>query len=110
SRVPREIVRRKKSGFPVPYALWLRRDLERWVRSILLEKKTVERGLFRKAAVEQLLFANVQTGRFSKEIFSLLILELWHRRFIDRAEAASRPVQPRFSPQTISSQPPVASR
>lgn len=110
SRVPREIVRRKKSGFPVPYALWLRRDLERWVRSILLEKRTVERDLFHKAAVEQLLFANLRTGRFSKEVFSLLILELWHRRFIDHAEATTRPVEPRISPQTISSQPPVASR
>jgi asparagine synthase (glutamine-hydrolysing) len=110
SRVPREILHRKKTGFPVPYALWLRRDLERWVRSILLEKRTVERGLFRKAAVEQLLFANLQTGRFSKEVFSLLILELWHRRFIDHGAVAPRFLPPHVSSQTISSQPPVASQ
>ncbi len=110
SHVPREILHRKKTGFPVPYALWLRRDLERWVRSILLEKRTVERGLFCKTAVEQLLFANLQTGCFSKEVFSLLILELWHRRFIDHDPVTPRFLPPHVSSQTISPRPPVASQ
>ena len=107
SCVPREIIQRKKAGFPVPYALWLRRDLERWVRSILFDKKTVDRGLFNKSAVERLLLANLRTGLFSKEVFCLLVLELWYRCFIDQPTLVTRTPDPWPSAQRVSLEPSV---
>ena len=81
-RVPREILNRKKAGFPVPYASWLRKELRDWVHDLLLDRTTVARGYFRKAAIETLLLENERFGNYSKEVFSLVVLELWHREFL----------------------------
>ncbi len=82
-KIPREIRDRKKAGFPVPYESWLRNDLRDVVRSVLTDRKTIERGYFRKDAVEELLRAGSNGANYSKEIFSLLTLELWQRAFLD---------------------------
>jgi asparagine synthase (glutamine-hydrolysing) len=82
-RVPDRILKRKKAGFPVPYEFWLRNNLKDQVRAILTDRKTNERGYFRKAAVEKLINANSDFGTYSKEVFSLVALELWHRMFVD---------------------------
>lgn len=81
-RIPDEILYRKKTGFPVPYGSWLRRELKDWVWALLLDSKTVSRGYFNKNAVENLLKEDSQTGGYSKEIFCLATLELWHRAFL----------------------------
>lgn len=81
--VPEEIVKRKKAGFPTPYAAWLRTDLRDWVRDLLLSKKAESRGYFQSKTVEKVLNDDLQGGGYSKEIFSLAVLELWHQRFID---------------------------
>ncbi|MGB7601180.1 MAG: asparagine synthase (glutamine-hydrolyzing) [Candidatus Sulfotelmatobacter sp.] len=82
-RVPEKILKRKKAGFPVPYEFWLRTKMKDQVRDILTDRKTIDRGYFRKAAVEKLIDANVGSGSYSKEVFSLVALELWHRMFLD---------------------------
>jgi len=86
-RVPERILNRKKAGFPVPYEFWLRNDLRDQIRSILTDRKTNERGYFQKSAVEKLVNANNQFGTYSKEVFSLVALELWHRMFFDGERA-----------------------
>jgi asparagine synthase (glutamine-hydrolysing) len=83
SRVPREIVKRKKAGFPLPYGSWLRKEMKPWLNDILLDRKTRERGYFDRACVEQLLSENSRCGLYAKELFSLATLELWHRAFLD---------------------------
>jgi asparagine synthase (glutamine-hydrolysing) len=91
-KVPREILERKKIGFPVPYETWLRTDLRDWVRDILLDGKTLGRGYFKKECIELLLSGNQQRGSHSKEIFTLTMLELWHREFLEKRSAiSSRP-------------------
>ena len=82
-QVPAEILNRKKAGFPVPYAEWLRTDLRSWIRDMLTDRKTLERNYFRKDTIERLLRANLESGSYPKEIFSLAVLELWHREFLD---------------------------
>jgi asparagine synthase (glutamine-hydrolysing) len=82
-RVPEKILNRKKAGFPVPYEMWLRSNLKDQVRAILTDRKAIERGYFQKATVERLLDANNDRGAYSKEVFSLVALELWHRMFLD---------------------------
>lgn len=88
-RVPEEIVTRRKAGFPVPYRMWLRSNLRDWVGEILLDRKTVNRGYFQKSAVEKLVRHNSNGTDYSKELFSLVVLELWHRIFEDRDSVTS---------------------
>jgi asparagine synthase (glutamine-hydrolysing) len=82
TRVPQEILERKKVGFPVPYVKWLRTDLNPWVRDVLFDSVTKARGYFNTETVECLVNENVKTGHFSKEVLSLVALELWHREFL----------------------------
>ena len=83
-RVPEEIINRKKAGFPVPYESWLRTDLNSWLRDLLFSQRAKERGYFDWRGVESLFSKNSETGAYSKEIFCLAVLELWHRIFSDR--------------------------
>jgi hypothetical protein len=39
---------------------------------------------------------NTTSGNYSKEIFDLTVLELWHREFLGREKPA---IQPQSSPQ-----------
>jgi asparagine synthase (glutamine-hydrolysing) len=87
--VPSEILNRRKVGFPVPYVKWLEHDLKDLVTDVLLDSKTISRGYFRKETVEDLIKRNSQSSRYAAEIFSLVVLELWHRAFIDHQENAA---------------------
>jgi asparagine synthase (glutamine-hydrolysing) len=90
-QVPREILDRKKTGFPVPYDSWMRNELKGWLRDILLDRETSSRGYFRKSAIEKLLVESTESGRNSKELFSLAVLELWHRQFLGNESQTSHP-------------------
>jgi asparagine synthase (glutamine-hydrolysing) len=81
--LPAEVLNRKKAGFPVPYGTWLRRELKKEVAEVLLSERASKRGYFKKNEVERLLKSNAGAGAYSKEVFSLLAVEMWHRRFVD---------------------------
>ncbi len=81
-RVPAAILNRRKTGFPVPYAAWLRHELHDWMLDILLDRQTLARGYFEKRAIEKLIAQDSKEGGCSKELFCLIVLELWHRCFI----------------------------
>ncbi len=83
-RVPKAILERPKAGFPVPYQSWLQKELQGWVREILLDRRSTNRGYFNPAAVRDALAREEATGGYSKEIFSLVTLELWHRSFLEQ--------------------------
>jgi len=85
-RIPQEIRERKKTGFPVPYESWIRNEMKETVWGVLTDRKTINRGYLRRDAVEQLLQANLNGHDYSKEIFSLLSLELWQRTFLEQEE------------------------
>jgi len=87
--VPEEILNRRKAGFPVPYDAWLRTNLREWVNEILLSPETLSRGYFQQKTVEDLIQRYHAGAGYSKEIFALIVLELWHRSFIDNAKKAS---------------------
>lgn len=86
-RVPREILQRRKAGFPVPYEAWFRKELKGWVQDILLDRETISRGYFNRAGVEEIIRQDSEAGGLSKEILSLAVLELWHRAFLKPAKA-----------------------
>jgi asparagine synthase (glutamine-hydrolysing) len=83
-RVPKSILDRRKAGFPVPYESWLRKDLREWVHDILLDPVTMSRGYFAAPVIHELLARDEAIGGYSKEIFSLVTLELWQRTFLEQ--------------------------
>ena len=84
--IPKEILRRKKVGFPVPYESWLRKELKPWISDLLLDRTSLARGYFERRCIEHVMAQDDRTGRFSKEILSLATLELWHRAFLTQPE------------------------
>jgi asparagine synthase (glutamine-hydrolysing) len=88
--LPRSIVYRKKMGFPTPWSRWLETRLDT-LEAMLVEPRTLNRGLFRRDAIENL-FAEHRAGRrdHGDRIWRLLNLEIWHRVFID-GERPGRP-------------------
>lgn len=83
-RIPKEVLDRKKAGFPVPYKSWIGNELHTTVGDVLNDRTTTNRGYFERGAVTNILDENGRSGHYSKEVFSLLVLELWHRAFVDK--------------------------
>ncbi len=81
--LPEEILKRKKAGFPVPYESWLRGELRTKIEDVLLSDRCLVSGYFEPSEVRRLLEANARDGKYAKEVFCLLVLELWHRAFLD---------------------------
>jgi asparagine synthase (glutamine-hydrolysing) len=63
---------------------WLRGPLRAHVEDVLLDKRTLKRGIYRPYGVRGLIDAHM-SGRSDRgtAILLLLFLELWHRQFVD---------------------------
>ncbi len=84
-RLPREIVTREKVGFPTPLALMFQRDLSGYLRELLLSEQCLNRMYFHRHAVERLIEEHVsQRHDHHKVLWQLVVLEEWHRQFIDQ--------------------------
>ncbi len=83
--LPPAILRRKKMGFGVPMARWIREDLRNDVHDVLLSPRTLSRGYFRKEGIERIMKEHT-ASRYdhSAKIWSLLFLEIWFRTFMDQ--------------------------
>jgi asparagine synthase (glutamine-hydrolysing) len=80
-RIPRQIITRKKAGFPLPLNRWLRNDLKDEIGETLLSSQFLSRGYFNKIGIEILLKRFRDGDSLGKEVFSLLTLELLFRQF-----------------------------
>jgi asparagine synthase (glutamine-hydrolysing) len=98
-RLPKEILERKKVGFPVPYDTWMRTKLKDWVSDILLDRESIARGYFDRKCIENLIEDDARTHRYPKEVLSLVALELWHRNFLENqtVESPQRSLNPTLS-------------
>ena len=87
-----ETLAKRKHGFGVPTAEWLRTHagFRELARDTLLSPRAAQRGYFRRGALEGLFaeHASDVTAFYGDIIWTVLMLELWHRRHVDRAEAA----------------------
>jgi asparagine synthase (glutamine-hydrolysing) len=82
--LPREILHRKKQGFPMPSSLWLRNELRPFLRDVLSPSALRRRGLFNPRFVEKLI--NQHESGFADHgslLWGLMSVELWQRIFID---------------------------
>lgn len=83
--VPREALYRKKQGFAMPLVHWMKHELKELIVSALLDSRTLQRGYFKPAALRQLFDEHFRGYRdHSGPIWRLLMLELWHRNFLER--------------------------
>ncbi|HEY1259683.1 MAG TPA: asparagine synthase (glutamine-hydrolyzing) [Stellaceae bacterium] len=74
--------RRDKMGFPVPLKEWFAGELRDFVRDVFASRSARARPYLNADAV----IANFEhSGRFSRKVWGLLSVELWHRLFHDRA-------------------------
>src|SRR5712692_322702 len=82
--LPRSIVYRQKMGFPTPWAYWLAGPQLDDLEYVLLEPRTLERGLFKGDEIRRL-FADHRAGHRDNgnRIWRLLNLEIWQRIFVD---------------------------
>jgi asparagine synthase (glutamine-hydrolysing) len=83
--LPAEVLSRRKMGFGVPLARWLRGELREWAVGLLTESKTRQRGIVQPATVTALLDEH-RSGRrdWSPQLWSLICFELWCRAWWDR--------------------------
>ena len=82
--LPREILTRKKMGFPVPFSLWLRGSGAGLARDVLLDSRARQRGVTDPAAVAALIDGHASGLTDAGDaLWGLLNLELWYRTFID---------------------------
>lgn len=80
--LPHEIIHRKKKGFPVPIKAWLRGSLYDQSAEILLDNSSFNSNYFNKNYIENMLLRHKRGDEdLSRRIFSLLNLEIWHRRY-----------------------------
>jgi asparagine synthase (glutamine-hydrolysing) len=78
--LPHEIIYRPKLGFPTPWSGWLAGPRLETIREMLLEPRSLDRGYFRREAIERLFNEHRAKHRDNYDrIWRLLNLELWHR-------------------------------
>lgn len=82
--IPREVMYREKMGFGIPVENWFRNELKDMVYDYLLDSKALQRGYYNIGYVRKMIDEHMSCKRnFRFEIWNLLMLELWHRKYID---------------------------
>lgn len=88
--LPHPVVYRKKAGMGVPLNHWFARTaLKDFARDVLLSRRALHRGYFRRQCVETLLRGEMPRHSFGQNrsgelLWMLLAVELWHRVYVDR--------------------------
>ncbi|HKQ50752.1 MAG TPA: asparagine synthase-related protein, partial [Pyrinomonadaceae bacterium] len=82
--LPSENLERPKMGFGVPVGHWFRNQMQGFMREVLLSEAALKRGLFKPERVRHIVEEHT-SGRqdFAHQLWTLLMLELWFKRFID---------------------------
>jgi asparagine synthase (glutamine-hydrolysing) len=87
--LPGEIIRKKKHGFGIPVAMWMKTDprMRELARDTLLSRRAFERGYFEQKPIEELFRmheATDDTPYYGDILWTFLLLELWHKRVVDQ--------------------------
>ena len=90
--VPDAVLDRRKMGFGVPLASWLRGELRELTRDTLTDSVARSRGWFKPDAVTALLDEHDRGIDHGPRIWALLQLELWHRMFVDQRRVDAPPL------------------
>ncbi|MFT6733316.1 MAG: asparagine synthase (glutamine-hydrolyzing) [Polaribacter sp.] len=79
-----EILYRKKLGFPTPLSIMFKGELFDFVKNIIDSEQAYDRGYFDTNEVQKILEEHKnETEDHHRVLWQLLVLELWHREYID---------------------------
>ncbi|MGL4598580.1 MAG: asparagine synthase-related protein, partial [Bacteroidia bacterium] len=82
--LPESIVNRKKQGFSAPDESWYRGENAAYVKSLLLDKKTISSEFIRPEYIERIVHEHIdQRINHRLLIWSLMNFEWWCRLFLD---------------------------
>lgn len=84
--LPESILQRRKMGFGIPMDHWLRKEWRDLAHEALLGGRLLNRGYFERSYLQDLLDRHQRGESWQYLIWNLIMLEYWHRRFIDRLE------------------------
>lgn len=88
--VPKEILTRRKMGFPVPVGRWLRGPFRRIVDEFVLSQRALDRQLFESGFLGRLAGEHLRgDAEHGDRLWLLVNLEIWQRIFLDGEEPAS---------------------
>jgi asparagine synthase (glutamine-hydrolysing) len=82
--LPKDILYRPKRGFAVPLSRWFRGQLNGYVRDLLLDSTSRQRGIFNPNYVERLLRLHENGRDMDLQLWTMITFELWCRRFLHR--------------------------
>ena len=93
--LPEPLLRRRKHGFSIPLAAWLRRDLCPLLLDVLSPQAVRRTGIFDPAEVRHLISEHLAGRRdLSRNLWGLLIFMVWHQRFMDHPRAPAARQRP----------------
>jgi asparagine synthase (glutamine-hydrolysing) len=85
--LPVEVLQKKKHGFGIPVATWLKSDprLREFSRDVLFSARATQRGYFRREFLEELIRKHEadDSTYYGDTLWSFFVLELWHQQFVD---------------------------
>lgn len=82
--VPKEILTRKKMGFPVPIGRWLRGEQAPLVEDLVLGARSLARGLFDPGFLKAMVAEHRSGTRdHGDRLWLLMNLEMWQRIFLE---------------------------
>jgi asparagine synthase (glutamine-hydrolysing) len=83
SRLPREILTKKKIGFDIPLGVWIQHELRDFVTDVLSPANLGKHGLFNRSYVETLLKEHfVGTHNHRQLLWPLVIFQFWYDRYM----------------------------
>ena len=91
ARLPRSVLTRKKTGFGAPVRSWVAGRLRGVVEDVIGSRSFSERGVFDPIAVRRVLDDTIEGRRDGAYlILSIVLVELWLRKFVDCGFPSSR--------------------
>ena len=82
--VPREVLYRRKKGFVMPAADWLRGELNPFLRATVGSETFLDRGWIDADFTRQMLNEHLSSDEnWGEQLWTLFVLELWARMMID---------------------------
>ena len=86
--LPDDVLDRPKMGFGVPLAEWMRRDLKEYARELVMDGEATRTYLHRPHVDRLWREHSVGVRNRSTELWAIMMLNLWHRRFVESQVAA----------------------
>ena len=88
-RIPPEILNRRKMGFPVPIAAWLRGPWRSALAEFVLSPRALDRDLFKPDVLRHLVQEHeAGAANYGDRLWLLINLEIWQRIFLEGEDPA----------------------